>query len=257
MTGAVRLEKRGAVAYVSFDRPASRNALTFAMYDQLEAACADLQGDQAIRTAVLRGVGGEAFAAGTEIGEFGAIATAEDGVAYEARIEAVIGALEALPFPTIAVIEGYAVGGGFAVAIACDLRVATPDAKFGYPMARTLGNCLSMANVERLVANFGPSLAKRCLLLAELIDAQSARDVHFLLEVVERDKLEMRLASLCERLAAHAPLTMRAAKEAIRRNMLRGVGEGEDLIVEVYGSRDFRTGVASFLAKERPAWTGS
>lgn len=257
MTGAVRFEKRGGAAFVSFDRPAARNAFTFAMYDQLEAACAEVRADPAIRVAVLRGVGGEAFAAGTDIGELRAIDKGEDGVKYEDRIDAVIDALESLPVPTLAVVEGFALGGGFALAIACDLRIATGDAKFGYPIARTLGNCLSMANVERVVANLGPSLAKRCLLLAELLDAKSMREVNFLLDVVERENLDARVTALCERIATLAPLTLRAMKEAIRRNMLRSVDEGRDLIAEVYGSRDFRHGVESFLAKTRPQWSGA
>jgi len=256
MTGTVRSTVVGTTAFVSFDRPALRNAMTFGMYEELEAACAGIRGNPAIRSAVFRGVGGQAFVAGTDIQQFRDFETAEDGVRYEARVDEIIDAVESLPVPTLAVVEGFAMGGGFAIAIACDLRIATPDATFGYPIARTLGNCLSMANIQRLVASFGPSLAKRILLLADSIDAETARDAHFLLDIVEREALDARIAALCERLAGHAPLTIHAAKEAIRRNMLSGVAEGVDLIEAVYGSADFHRGVEGFLAKKRPAWTG-
>lgn len=256
MNGTVRCAVIGNTAFVSFDRPDLRIAMTFGMYEELEAACTAIRSDSAIRTAVFRGVGGQAFVAGTDIQQFRAFETAADGLTYETRIDAVIDAVESLPVPTVAVIEGFAMGGGFAIAIACDLRIATPDAKFGYPIARTLGNCLSMANTERLVANFGPSLAKRILLMADSVDAKAARDAHFLLDIVERKELDARIASICERLAGHAPLTIRAAKEAIRRNMLLGVADGADIIDTVYGSADFHRGVEGFLAKKRPAWTG-
>jgi len=256
MTGKVHLRVAGSTAFVTFDRPAVRNAMTFSMYDELEAACVAIRSDPAIKVAVFRGSGGEAFVAGTDIQQFLGFETAADGVRYEERIDAVIGAVEALPIPTIAVIEGFAMGGGFALTIACDLRIATPDAKFGYPIARTLGNCLSMANMARLLAHFGPALAKRILLLADSMDAQAACDAHFVLEIVERENIDVRVAELCERLANHAPITMRAAKEAIRRNMVQGIAQARDLIEEVYGSADFRLGVESFLAKKRPAWTG-
>ena len=146
MTGNVRYTISGNVAFVYFDRPEVRNAMTFAMYEQLAAVCTAIRNDRSIRVAVFRGVGGEAFVAGTDIQQFLAFGTPKDGVAYEERIDSIIEAVETLPIPTIAVVEGFAMGGGLALAIACDLRFATPNAKFGYPMARTLENCLSMAN---------------------------------------------------------------------------------------------------------------
>jgi len=256
MTGNVHCTINDGIAFVSFDRPDVRNAMTFAMYEQLETACITIRNDPSIRVAVFRGVGGDAFVAGTDIQQFLAFETSQDGLAYEKRIDAIVGAVEALPVPTIAVIDGFAMGGGFAIAIACDLRLATANAKFGYPIAKTLGNCLSMANITRLLAHFGPSLAKRIMLLAETVDAQTARDIGFILDIVEKDALDARLSDICGRLASHAPITMRASKEAMRRIMQANVPDGSDLIETVYGSRDFHLGVESFLAKKRPAWTG-
>ncbi len=256
MTGAVRYTVSENIAHVWFDRPHVRNAMTFAMYEQLEAACTAIRSDPSIRVAVFRGVGGEAFVAGTDIQQFLAFETPQDGLVYEERIDAVINAVETLPVPTIAAVEGFAMGGGFALAIACDLRLATPDARFGYPIARTVGNCLSMANIARLTCNFGPSIAKKIMLLAESIDADTALDVNFVLEVVSRENLDARVSALCERLRGHAPITMRATKEAMRRIALANVPDGRDLIEMAYGSDDLRIGVQSFLAKKRPIWTG-
>ena len=153
--GEVRLVRDGAVATILFDRPQARNAMTWRMYEGLAAACAELSSDNGVRVAVLRGVGGKAFIAGTDIAQFQEFTTAEQGVAYEAKMEAYLGALEALPMPTLAVVEGWAIGGGLAIAACCDLRIATAGSKFGVPIARTLGNCLSVANYARLVAALG------------------------------------------------------------------------------------------------------
>jgi enoyl-CoA hydratase len=256
MTGSVRYAVSGGIAEVLFDRPDMLNAMSFSMYEELETACRAIRDDHSVRVAVFRGVGGKAFVAGTDIQQFLDFHGPQDGVAYEERIDRVVGAVEALPAPTIAVVEGFALGGGFALATVCDLRIATPQAKFGYPIARTVGNCLSMANVARLVMHFGPSLANRILLLAETIDAKTARDLKFVMDVVEMADLESRTSNLCDRLKSHAPLTLRASKEMIRRAVHSGLPNVRDLIETVYGSADFRHGVESFLAKKRPVWTG-
>ena len=187
--GAVRFSKTDGIASVVFDRPEAYNAMTMAMYDQLAAACAAIVADSDLRVATFRGTG-EAFVAGTDIREFLAFDSAEDGIAYEQRIDAVIIAIESLPVPTIAVVEGAAMGGGLAIAVACDLRIATPAARFGVPIARTLGNCLSLANTARLVAALGPARTKRLLLLADSISAEEALSCGFVVEIVQREAIE-------------------------------------------------------------------
>jgi enoyl-CoA hydratase len=167
-----------------------------------------------------------------------------------------IGCLESLPLPTLAVIEGFAIGGGLAIAAACDLRIATPDSRFGVPIARTLGNCLSVANYARLVAGFGAPRAKRMLLLAENLLAEEALASGFLSEIVEPADLDRRVAELIARLAQHAPVTMRVSKEAIRRIVQAGLPDGDDLVRACYGSDDFRIGVTAFVEKRAPQWTG-
>jgi enoyl-CoA hydratase/carnithine racemase len=254
--GDVHLVREGAIARVVFDRPQARNAMTWRMYRQLGEICARLRGDAGVRVAVFRGAGGKAFVAGTDIAQFLEFRTAEDGVAYEAQMEDYLAAVETLPMPTLAVIEGVATGGGLAIAACCDLRVATPDARFGVPIARTLGNCLSVANVARLVAALGYSRAKRVLLLSEMIGAEEALAGGFLTEIVVSEALDSRVAELCDRLAKNAPVTMRVSKEAIRRLVHAGLPGGDDLVRAAWGSDDFRLGVRAFVEKREPQWTG-
>jgi enoyl-CoA hydratase len=254
--GTVRLTRAGRVAHIVFDRPEARNAMSSAMYEELRHICTVIGAGETLRVATLRGAGGKAFIAGGDIHEFQAFTSGEDGVAYEARIEEVLTALETLPVPTIAVIDGWCVGGGLAIAACCDLRIGAPTARFAVPVARTLGNCLSMQDYARLVAHFGAARAKRLLLLAEAIPAAEARDAGFLLDVVEPDGLEVRLAAITDRLVAHAPITMRASKEAIRRLVAAAGIDGDDLIRECYGSSDFRIGVEAFLGKRPAEWSG-
>jgi enoyl-CoA hydratase len=254
--GEVRLTRDGAVATVLFDRPQARNAMTWKMYEGLAAACAELRDDKDVRAVVLRGAGGKAFVAGTDIAQFTEFSSPEDGVAYETKMEAYLGALEALPMPTLCVVEGWAIGGGLAIAACCDFRIATPGSKFGVPIARTLGNCLSVANYARIVAAVGQARAKRMLMLAENIPAGDALAAGFLMEIVEPDALDRRIAELCERLQGNAPVTMRVTKEALRRLAQAGLPDGDDLIRACYGSEDFHTGVRAFVEKRTPQWRG-
>lgn len=255
--GTVHLDRRGPVAQVIFDRPAARNAMTLAMYGRLRDHLEGLAGDDSLRVVVLRGAGG-AFVAGTNIAHFTDFTSADDGIAYERTMEEVIRALETLPIPTLAVVEGAAVGGGLILAAACDLRISTPDARFGMPIARTVGHGLSVANHARLVAHLGPGRAKAMVLLAELLGAREAHVAGFVHEVVDPAALDERVEELCGRIASHAPLTLRVTKEAVDRVLARARPDEDDadLLRRVYGSRDFRTGVQAFLSKTRPEWEG-
>ena len=254
--GEVRYSRNGAIATVVFDRPAARNAMTWQMYEQLAEICRQLRTEEDVRVAVFRGAGGKAFIAGTDIAQFRSFTSGEDGIAYEKKMEGYVSGLEALPMPTLAVVEGFAIGGGLAIAMACDLRLATPGARFGLPIARTLGNCVSMANYARLVAALGASRAKKMLLLAEHLGAEEALAAGFLAEIVPPENLDARIAELCDRLAHHAPITMRVSKEAIRRLLGAGLPDGDDLVRACFGSEDFRTGVNAFLDKKEPQWRG-
>jgi len=254
--GEVRFARTGCVAHVTFDRPRARNAMTWRMYDALAAACAAIAADPDVRVAMFRGAGGKAFIAGTDIAQFRAFSSADDGVRYEAGITDCLKQIELLKVPTLAVIDGFAIGGGLAIATVCDLRIATPEARFGVPIARTLGNCLSIENVALLVAAFGAPRVKKMLLLGELLSADEALTAGFLTEIASTEQLDARAEALCERLANNAPITMRVSKEALRRLAYAAIPGGDDLIRACYGSEDFRNGVAAFVAKTPPRWTG-
>lgn len=252
--GTVRCTVENGVASVVFDRPAARNAMTWRMYEELAQACERIAANPTLRVATFRGAGGEAFVAGTDIRQFLDFTSGEDGLAYERRIDAGIDQLERLPVPTLAVVEGWCLGGGLAIATACDFRLATPNARFGVPIARTLGNCLSIANVARLLAAFGPARTKRLLILAEAIGAEEAHACGFVLEQVAPQALEARADELCRKLKSHAPITMRVSKEAVRRLVAAGHPDGDDLVRAAYGSDDFRAGSRAFLAKRVAEW---
>ena len=257
MTDEILLDRDGAVLTLTFNRPHARNALTWYMYERLVEVCDEVDADDGIRVLVLRGAGG-AFVAGTDIAQFQAFRGAEDGLAYERNNERWLGRLERVKKPVIAQVQGVATGGGFVITAVADLRIATPDARFGAPIARTLGNCLSMENYSRLVDLFGPSRVKALLYTARLLDAAEAQAAGFVHEIVPADGIEARVRALAAELAANAPITIQVTKEALRRvaakRMLTG---GEDLIAWTYGSADFREGVAAFLAKRPPRFTGA
>jgi enoyl-CoA hydratase/carnithine racemase len=228
--------------------------MTWRMYEEMAEACAKIAADPSIRVAVLRGAGGKAFVAGTDIEQFRAFSSGEDGIAYEEKVEIYVSALEALPIPTIAVVEGWAVGGGMALANACDVRIATPGARFGVPIARTLGNCLSASNLQRLSATLGVSVVKRMLLLAETPMVEELPTGYA--AIVSAEEIDAKVGELCERLAGHAPITMRVTKEMLRRLASDPRAADADLVRETYGSEDFREGVDAFLAKRPPVWRG-
>ena len=249
---------KDGIGTIAFNRPAARNALTFAMYDQFEELVASLAGDRALRALIVTGAGGEAFSSGTDIAEFRAFATAEDALAYEARLDRVVGALERCPVPTIAAIAGACTGGGAALAAACDLRLAAANLRFGFPVARTLGNCLSVANTARLAGLVGAARVRDMLLTARLVGAEEARAWGLVGEILpDAAALAARSEALACSVAQNAPLTLRATKEALLR--LKGriaPGEGDDLVLMCYMSRDFREGMTAFLEKRPPRFHG-
>jgi enoyl-CoA hydratase/carnithine racemase len=256
-TTDLRYERRGAVAILTFNRPDARNAMTWGMYEGLFEACEHVDADDRVRVLVVRGAGDKAFVAGTDIAQFKEFTTPQHAIDYEQKQNRNVGRLEQVQKPTIAMIRGFAVGGGANIALACDLRIAATDAKIGVPIAKTLGNTLSMATLARIMAYVGPARTKELLFTARLVDAEEGKAAGLFNEVVAPERLEARAMEVAEQIAANAPLTIRSVKEGVRRLMEHArLDEAEDLVQLAYQSDDFREGVDAFLNKRPPNWTG-
>lgn len=255
-TGEFLFECRGDTGIITFNRPHARNALSFAMYEALDDVCQSVHSHVLdIRSLLITGAGDKAFAAGTDISCFSDFNSADDALGYERTMDRVLGALESLAIPTVAAIRGACTGGGAAIAACCDLRIASDDLKFGFPIARTLGNCLSVGNLSRLVELLGAARTRDILLTARLIRSEEALQIGLVNECVA-DPMKRALA-LCETLQQHAPLTMAASKEGLRRLREHAAAvEGDDLVVQCYTSDDFREGMDAFLNKRPPDWQG-
>src|SRR5438270_9811827 len=259
-TGANDLlfEVQDGVGRTTFNRPQARNAFTFAMYERLAEVCEQANKDRSIKVLVFQGAGDKAFASGTDINQFRAFKTPEHAIEYESRLDRVLATLEQCRVPTIAAIAGAGTGGGAGIAACCDLRVGTKTTRFGFPIARTLGNCLSMSSVSRLAALIGPAGVKDLIFTARFVGAEEAARVGLLNEVVEDlPALQQRVEELATVIVGNAPLTLRATKQALARLQRRlAREEGEDLILMCYMSRDFREGLDAFLNKRQPLWAG-
>jgi enoyl-CoA hydratase/carnithine racemase len=257
-TSETLFDIEGPVAFLTFNRPEARNAMTWGMYDALVAACDRVDADPNLRVFVLRGAG-KAFVAGTDISQFSGFSTRDDAIQYERRLDAIIDRLERVKIPTIAQVNGVAAGGGCMIALVCDLRVCTPNARFGVPVARTLGNCLSAANYARIIDLMGPVRTKQLMFTGEFVDASELASFGLVSELADESSVDATIRTLAAELAANAPLTIRATKEAVRRiQERRRVDQGaiDDLIAMCYMSDDFKEGVSSFLAKRSPVFKG-
>ena len=252
----VRLELCNDVAYITFDHVAARNAMTVGMYQSLKSICEDLAKNPKAKVAILRGAGGKSFVSGSDIAQFSRFTSGEDGISYEEGIDQYLAPLATLPIPTIAVIDGMAVGGGLAIASCCDFRISTPDSRFGVPIAKTLGNCLSASNVAWLVAHLGVNIVKRMLLLAELVTAPELLKQGYLLATYPAENLEAEANQLAERLMTLAPMTQKSTKLTLARLIKNNLPDCSDLIRECYGSEDFKNGVSAFLDGKPAVWTG-
>ena len=261
MTDEIIISVDQHIATVTLNRPEARNALTFGMYQALSDLCQQAgtaKDDRAIKAIVICGAGEKAFAAGTDIGQFTSFKTLQDGHDYEAQIESVIRSIETCRVPVIAALHGAVTGGGLVIAAAAHLRLASADVKIGMPIARTLGNCLAITNLRRLVALFGEARVAHMILTAELLSADQALASGFVHDVLQdRDTMLARATALAQRLTTMAPLTIQSSLDGLRR--LRHAAtcpDDSDLIAACYTSEDFAEGVAAFLEKRKPNWHG-
>lgn len=247
------------VAWIGFNRPKSRNAMTWEMYDVLEACCDRLIDAPEVHAVVLHGVGGEAFVAGTDITQFDHFSEPQDALDYEQRIEQVVDKLETLNKPTIALIEGACVGGGAALALVCDFRYCTPTLKFGVPIAKTLGNTLSTTNVSRLIDMLGVARTKEVLMRARLLDAEEAQRAGLVNGVFGPDEILNEVTALAAEFTQFAPLTVQASKALIGRVQAQrrvALEKGNDWVTTCYMSDDFKAAVNRFVHKTCFEWSG-
>lgn len=258
MTEEILYEVNDGIAVVIFNRPQARNALTFGMYSRLAEICSSAPEADDLKAIVICGAGDKAFAAGTDIAQFRNFSTAQDALDYEQRMDEVLGAVERCPVPTIAAIHGACTGGGAGIAAACDLRIAAADFRFGFPIARTLGNCLSVENLSRLAALIGAGRTREIIFTARLVDAAEAHSIGLITEVLEdRAAVLARARELAELMSGFAPLTLQATKEGLRRLRARQADlDDHDLVTLCYTSEDFKEGLEAFLAKRKPDWKG-
>ncbi len=259
MSQEVLYELTDGVGRITFNRPEARNAFTFGMYERLAEICKAASADPAVKVLLLTGVDETAFAAGTDIAEFKKWSSAQDALDYEVRINGLLDGLERIPKPTIAAIAGACTGGGSTIAACCDIRIGAANARFGVPIARTLGNCLSMANYVRLVALLGQARVKDIIFTGRLVEAAEAQSIGLLSEVLpDYAALQTRADELARTIASRAPLTLRVTKEALRRIKEKMTPEDDDsMILTCYMSQDFQEGMNAFLNKRKPKWTGT
>lgn len=227
--------------------------MTWPMYEELKIICDDLAKNPTIRVAILRGSGDKAFVSGSDIQQF---IDLQENEAYEVAVDQIFTSLQQLPMPSIAVIEGLAVGSGLLMACACDFRISTPDARFGIPVAKTLGNCLSASNLAWISAHLGLPTVKKMLLTAELIKAPQLLESGFLYEIAEPAEITAVSNVLAEKLATLAPITQKSSKIALARLLQSNLPDCTDLMRETYNSKDFREGVNAFLEGRPPQWIG-
>lgn len=245
-------ERDGPVVWLTFNRPEKHNAMSGEMMRGLGELAVDWGADSEIRVVVLQGAGERAFISGADIGQL------DNGI-DDGRSTGNRPAMFPIAKPVIAMIQGYCIGGGLAMAMEADLRIATPDSVFAIPAGR-LGVAYPNDAVDRLVAMVGATHASHLLLTAERIDAPRALTIGLLNEVVERDRLRERAAELAALIAGNAPLSMTAAKLSI----LASIGGGQDAdrrraeqaARDCWLSDDFAEGRRAFAEKRPPKWSG-
>lgn len=260
MTDKMLSRKEGGVGYVVFNNPERHNAASLEMWVRLHELFDGFRDDPEIRVVVITGAGGKAFVAGADISKFGDERATEAGIArYNEAIGQAFTAVHDFPKPTIAMIRGYCIGGGMALAACCDLRIATPGSKFAIPAAK-LGLGYDFEGVSRLMNVVGPSFAKEIFFTARHFDAEEARQMGFLNRIVPDTELESYVKSYADTIAGNAPLTIAAAKlaagELLKSESARDMQSVSAAIMNCFSSKDYVEGRTAFMEKRKPVFTG-
>jgi len=260
MPDEVRVEIEPPLGRIVFSHPERRNALTTGMWQAIPEAAARLGGDSEVRVVVLRGAGDEAFVSGADISQFEETRSGGEAAAgYDAMTEAAFSALAAIEKPVLALLHGWCIGGGLAVALTADLRLAADDVRLGIPAAR-LGLGYQLAGVARLVELVGPSRAKEVFYTAGRFGAEEALRMGLVNRVWPKAELDDRVDAMAREIAANAPLTLRGVKRAVTALAAepgrRDLGGVEQAIRDCFESEDYREGVRAFLEKRSPRFRG-
>lgn len=259
MAGRIAVETRGALGFLSFDHPERHNAISIEMWRAIPDAAAQLAADSTVRVVILRGAGDAAFVAGADISEFGLARSGENREAYDRDNQRAYAAIEAIDKPVIAMIHGFCVGGGVGLALAADLRYGADDARMGVPPAR-LGLGYSVSGIAKLVQMLGQARAMEVLYTAKRFTAPAALQMGLLNGVYPKPELEREVLALAETIAGNAPLTLRSIKLAVRELMRpesqRDLARAQAAVDACYSSADYREGIAAFMEKRAPRFTG-
>jgi enoyl-CoA hydratase/carnithine racemase len=251
----LRLSVAGRIATLTIDRPARRNAMSYEMWSALPGLMAEVAALAEVRVLVVRGT--EHFSAGADISEFATLRNGPDGASrYSAAVHAGERAIATLPLPTIAAITGFCIGGGCEIALACDIRLAADDARFGITPAK-LGIVYNFTSTRQLVAAVGPAWAKQILFSGDLIDAATALRIGLVNESHPVAALDQRVAELADHIASRARVSVHGAKQIINRITAGQTDEDDDvqmLYDNAVSSPDYAEGVAAFLAKRNPSF---
>lgn len=258
--GGLMVDRDGPVARITFNNPARRNAMTFAMWRDLAACLEELAQDQGLRVVILTGAGDRAFVSGADISEFEEKRGSADAISvYNAAVARAGAAIEALPVPIIAAIRGACIGGGMGIALRCDLRLCSTDARFGIPAAR-LGLGYDLRDLAIVAAAIGAQCAADMLYSARYFDAEEAKTSGLVLRVLDPDALFPAVEELAKSIAANAPLTIRAAKAGLRALRRAPTAEAErevnSLVASCFASADYAEGRAAFAARRAPVFKG-